>query len=251
MGQKPVEGCLSHSSHAAEAVWRPVIDLIDGWSSTKISRHTGYSLAELDAISVERGIPFPAPLRAWWHLAGRHPIVGPSGCDCYFTLPVGNDLVCGSVLLITIEDAQTGSGSGILLCEGNTADPRVVGINTTIGPSDDPSLDWIHGDEGVFATDLDVPSLVHVTLLFLMTATTCAADNGGGILRPARDRRLKGGEADPAIVSELSLKRFSSPALIGDVYTDARGVIYHWLTGIACRTASDIQRVKRIIQPIS
>src|SRR5688572_19227289 len=57
--------------------WKPVIRAIDRWAKQTLDPMSGYSSQELDEVSWDEGVRFPALLREWWRLAGRHPFVKP------------------------------------------------------------------------------------------------------------------------------------------------------------------------------
>ena len=227
--------------------WKPVVCLIDAWAKEKLGPASGYSSLELDRLSEDRGIRFPAEVREWWRLAGRHPFVeeGLLRDNAMFLRPYDAELLAHrDFFAIVIDDAQTASCNGIHFDFLADAHPPVHGINTTIGPDDAPSLDWYKG--AFIATRLSVPALIHATLLYHLFEPSPLVVDEAVCLEVERGE-LRGGRPDQALVSKLGLCRFPNDTIVGDIYSDGQDIIYWWFMGCACRTAEAADRVRRIV----
>jgi hypothetical protein len=222
--------------------WKPVIRLIDGWAKEKLGPMSGYSSQELDHFSRIQGVRFPPVLREWWRLAGHHPFVksGLLPGNARFLRPDDSGLQSERDLLaIVVDDVQTWSCNGIHLDFLSDADPEVHGINSTIEPKDDPSLNWY---KGMFiATGLRVPALIFTTLLYHLFEPSPLVRDAAIYLELER-HGLLGGEPDERVV-KLGLKRFPNDTIVGDIYSDGEDIIYWWLRGCACRSAEAAERV--------
>lgn len=225
--------------------WQPVVRLIDGWAKAQLDSTSGYSSQELDHFSQTRGVRFPAPLREWWRLAGRHPFVQPGllSDNALFVGPHHPNLV-GDLLVVAVDDVQTQSCNGIHIDFLSEPDPPVHGVNGTIEPADDPSLDWYKG--AFIATGLRVPALISTTMLYHLFEPSPLVRDGTVYLEVER-KKLLGGQPDETLVSALGLKRFPNDTLVGDIYSDGEDIIYWWLMGCACRTAKAAERVRRTV----
>src|SRR5205807_754528 len=100
---------------------------------------------------------------------------------------------------------QTWSCNGIYVDFLADADPEIHGINGTIGPGDDPSLDWY---KGMFiATGLRVPSLIFTSLLYqLFEPSPLVRDEA--IYMELERQGLRGGKSDEQLISKLGLKLY-------------------------------------------
>lgn len=227
--------------------WQPVVRLINAWAKQKLGSASGYSSQALNRISETRGIRFPAVVREWWRLAGGHPFVEPGLLpgNAMFLKPHDADLVSHSdFFAIVMDDAQTASCNGIHFDFLAEADPPVHGINTTIGPDNDPSLDWYKG--AFIATGLSVPALIHATLLYhLFEPSPLVVDEA--VYLEVERQGLMGGQPDETLVSRLKLSRFPNPTIVGDIYSDGENILYWWMMGCACRTAQAADRIRQIV----
>jgi hypothetical protein len=223
--------------------WKPVVRLIDGWAKEKLGSTSGYSSQELDHFSRTQGVRFPSVLREWWRLAGHHPFVKIGLCPHYaiFLGPDDSGLLSRpDFLTIVVDDTQTWSCNGIHVDFLSDTDPEVHGINSTIGPKDDPSLNWY---KGMFiATGLRVPSLIFATLLYHLFEPSPLVRDEAIYFELERQGHL-GGDPHERLVSKLGLKRFPNDTIVGDIYSDGEDIIYWWLMGCACRSAEAAERV--------
>lgn len=228
------------------ADWKPVIRLIDGWATEKLSATSGYSSRELDDRSRARAVRFPPVLREWWRLAGRHPFVDPGlmSANAAFISPPHSDLIRTDWLTIAIDDVQTHSGNGIHLDFLSLADPPVHGVNGTIGPDDAPRLNWYKGR--FIATELRIPAIVFATLLSHLFEPSDLVVETAAYLGVDR-QGLRGGQPDEKLVMVLGLRCFPNPTIVGDLYSDGEDIIYWWMMGFACRTAEAADRVRQIV----
>jgi hypothetical protein len=226
--------------------WKPVVRLIDGWAKEKLGSASGYSSQELDHFSRAHGIRFPAVLREWWRLAGRHPFVEPGLLpdNARFLGPHDPGLRSREdFVAIVVDDEQTWSCNGIHVDFLSDADPEVHGINGTIGPEDDPSLNWYKGS--FIATGLRVPGLMFATLLYHLFEPSPLVRDEAVYLEVER-QGLLGGRPDEQLISKLALRRFPNDTIVGDIYSDGQDIIYWWLQGCACRSAEAAERVRRV-----
>jgi hypothetical protein len=231
----------------ASPEWQPVIGLIDGWARQPLGPGSGYSSSELDGFARRHGLRFPPPLREWWRLAGRHPLVAANTRD-YNSCFLGPDNCVtfsrGDFLMIALDDFQNETGNGILTSFLSHPDPEIFGINTTIGPGDAPRLDWYKGT--FIGTGLRVPTLAFNSLMFhLFDRRPLLRD--GVVLLELEDERLRGVLPDERMIAELGLKLFTNPTRIGDIYSDGADVTYEWLYGFACRNEDAAERVRRLV----
>jgi len=227
--------------------WKPVVRLIDGWAKEKLGSMSGYFSQELDHFSRTQGVRFPPVLREWWRLAGHHPFVttGLLPGNASFLGPDDRGLLSRrDFLAIVVDDEQTWSCNGIHVDFLSDADPEVHGINSTIGPNDDPSLDWYKG--AFIATGLRVPALIFTTLLcHLFEPSPLVRDEA--IHMELERQGLLGGDPDERLISKLGLKRYPNDTIVGDIYSDGEDIIYWWLMGCACRSAEAAERVCRAV----
>ena len=227
--------------------WQPVVRLIDAWAKEKLGPTSGYSSQDLDRISQSRDLRFPAVVREWWRLAGRHPFVEPGLLpgNAMFLRPHDAELVSRPDFFpIVMDDIQTWSGNGIHSDFLSEADPQVHGINGTIGPDDDSNLNWY---KGLFiATGLRVPALIYTTLLCHLFEPSPLVLDQTVYLKVER-RGLRGGQPDERVISRLKLRCFPNDTIVGDIYSDGEDIIYWWLRGCACRTAEAAERVRQVV----
>ena len=161
-----------------------------------------------------------------------------------FLGPGDRDLLpCPDFMMIALDDDQTGSGNGIHVDFLSEPEPQVHGINGTIRPQDDPSLDWYKGK--FIGTGLNVPALVFATLLYHLFQPSPLVVDGAAYLDVER-KGLLGGEPDEALVAKLGLKCFPNPTIVGELYNDGKDIIYWWLRGCACRSVEAAEAVYRI-----
>ena len=226
--------------------WKPVVRCINGWAKQPLDEKSGYSSQDLDYWSTTHRVDFPPTLREWWRLAGRHPLVDPGLLPDHakFLSPQDKYLFRNELLIVAVDDIQTWSCNGIHVDFLSEGDPKIHGINGTIGPEDDPSLTWYKGQ--FIATGLRVPALVFATLLCHLFAPNRSIRDGAVYLEVER-QDLRGGQPDERLVSELGLTRFPNDTIVGDIYSDSADIIYWWLRGCACRTAEAADRVRKTV----
>lgn len=181
-----------------------------------------------------------------WRLAGHHPFVEPGLLpdNSKFISPRERQLVRNGLLAIAVDDIQTWSCNGIHTDFLSETNPEIHGINGTIGPDDDPSLNWYKGK--FIATGLRVPTLVFTTLLHHLFEPSPSIQDAAITLKVER-QGLRGGKPDERLISALGLRRFRNATIIGDIYSDGLDIIYWWFRGCACRTAEAAERVRLIV----
>jgi hypothetical protein len=223
--------------------WKPVVHLINGWAKEKLGPKSGYSPKELDNFAWRQGVRFPVLLREWWRLAGHHSFVKPGllSDNAMFLAPYHRGWgLHRDFFAITIDDVQTQTCNGIHFDFISEADPEIHGMNGTIEPEDAPTLNWYRGQ--FIATELRVPSLIFITLLYhLFQPSPLVCDSA--VYLTIERHGLLGGDPDARLVSSLRLKRFQNETYVGDVYSNGEDIVYHWLRGCVCRTADAAERV--------
>ncbi|PPQ42852.1 hypothetical protein [Rhodopseudomonas palustris] len=231
----------------ASPEWQPVIGLIDGWARQPLGPRSGFSSDELDAFARKHGLRFPPPLREWWRLAGRHPLVAADTRDynsCFLGPENCVDFSRRDFLMIALDDFQNETGNGILTNFLSHPDPEIFGINTTIRPGDAPRLDWYQGK--FIGTGLRVPTLaLHSLMFYLFDRRPLLRDSV--VCLELEDKRLGNVVPDARMIADLGLTLFANPTSIGDIYSDGADVIYHWMFGFACRNEDAADRIRRLV----